>query len=68
MFFKNLRVFRLTQALPLDPQAIQEALASKPGSQELFTYGFTASARSKGLRPSSCARSTKKSVTRSARR
>lgn len=46
MFFKNLRVFRLTQALPFDPQAIQDALASKParepGSQELSTYGFTA--------------------------
>lgn len=39
-------MFRLTQALPFDPQAIQDALASKParepGSQELSTYGFTA--------------------------
>lgn len=46
MFFKNLLVYRLTQALPFDVDALQLALATKPArepaSQELNTYGFIA--------------------------
>ena len=46
MFFNNLLVYRLTQSLALDTEALQTALATKPArpcaSQELTTYGFTA--------------------------
>ncbi|UFH48079.1 recombination-associated protein RdgC [Pseudomonas sp. KNUC1026] len=46
MWFKNLLVYRLTQDIPFDPQALEDALASKPArpcaSQELATYGFVA--------------------------
>ncbi|MBD1551942.1 recombination-associated protein RdgC [Pseudomonas typographi] len=46
MWFKNLLVYRLTQDIPFDPQALEGALASKPArpcaSQELATYGFVA--------------------------
>lgn len=47
MFFKNLQVYRLTQALAVqDAEALTVALATKvarePGTQELNTYGFTA--------------------------
>ena len=46
MWFKNLLVYRLTQALPFDPQALEVALATKKAracaSQELSTYGFIA--------------------------
>ena len=46
MFFKNLLVYRLTQALSVDVEALQTALATKParepGTQELGTYGFIA--------------------------
>lgn len=44
MFFKNLLVYRLTQSLAWEIDALEEALKSKPGrepaSQELTTYGF----------------------------
>lgn len=44
MFFKNLKLFRLTQEIPLEVEALEAALASKPArpcaSQELSTYGF----------------------------
>lgn len=46
MFFKNLLVYRLTQPLAMDVEALQLALATKPArepdSQELATYGFIA--------------------------
>lgn len=46
MFFKNLQIYRLTQTLTIDAEALQAALATKPardpGTQELGTYGFTA--------------------------
>jgi len=46
MFFKSLMIYRLTQALNIDAEALEDALASKPGrepgSQELTTYGFVA--------------------------
>lgn len=46
MFFKNLLVYRLTQPLAMDVEALQLALATKPArepaSQELATYGFSA--------------------------
>jgi recombination associated protein RdgC len=46
MWFRNLLVYRLTQDLPFDVQALETALAAKPArpcaSQELTTYGFIA--------------------------
>ncbi|MFT5781607.1 MAG: recombination associated protein RdgC [Pseudomonas sp.] len=46
MWFRNLLVYRLTQDLPFDLQALETALAAKPArpcaSQELSTYGFIA--------------------------
>lgn len=46
MWFRNLLVYRLTQDIPFDAEALEVALASKPArpcaSQELTTYGFTA--------------------------
>lgn len=48
MFFSNLSVYRITQALNLDVEALQTALSTKPArepaSQEFNTYGFTAPA------------------------
>ncbi|UVE16564.1 recombination-associated protein RdgC [Pseudomonas sp. LS44] len=46
MWFRNLLVYRLTQDLPFDAEALEAALAAKPArpcaSQELTTYGFVA--------------------------
>lgn len=46
MFFSNLQLYRLTQAIPFDTDALETALATKPArpcaSQELTTYGFIA--------------------------
>ena len=46
MWFKNLLVYRLTQNLAFDVEALEQALASKRAraceSQELTTYGFVA--------------------------
>ncbi|WP_213879859.1 recombination-associated protein RdgC [Pseudomonas sp. dw_358] len=46
MWFKNLLVYRLTQDIPFEPEALETALATKPArpcaSQELTTYGFVA--------------------------
>lgn len=48
MFFKNLTLYRLTQAVPAfaDAEALMEALETKPhrepASQEMATYGFVA--------------------------
>jgi len=46
MFFKNLLVYRLTQDLSVDAEALEAALATKKAraceSQEVATYGFTA--------------------------
>jgi len=46
MFFSNLQLYRLTQDLPFDADALETALATKPAracaSQEMNTYGFTA--------------------------
>ena len=46
MWFKNLLVYRLTQDIPFEPEALETALATKPArpcaSQELATYGFVA--------------------------
>lgn len=46
MWFKNLLSYRLTQEVPFEAQALEDALASKPArpcaSQELTTYGFIA--------------------------
>ncbi|MGI0646901.1 recombination-associated protein RdgC [Pseudomonas aeruginosa] len=45
MLFNNYQVYRLTQELQLDQEALEAALARKPArpceSQELSTYGFT---------------------------
>ncbi|EFW81317.1 recombination-associated protein RdgC [Pseudomonas savastanoi] len=44
MWFKNLLVYRLTQDVPFDAEALETALATKPAracaSQEVATYGF----------------------------
>lgn len=44
--FKNILVYRLTQDMPFDAEALEQALATKPArppaSQELSTYGFVA--------------------------
>ena len=46
MWFRNLLVYRLTQDLNVDAEALEAALATKPArpcaSQELTTYGFVA--------------------------
>jgi recombination associated protein RdgC len=46
MWFRNLLVYRLTQNVPFDTEALEAALAAKPArpcaSQELTTYGFIA--------------------------
>lgn len=46
MWFKNLLVYRITQEIALEAEALQAALATKParacGTQELSTYGFVA--------------------------
>jgi recombination associated protein RdgC len=46
MWFRNLLVYRLTQDIPFDAEALETALAAKPArscaSQELNTYGFIA--------------------------
>ncbi len=46
MWFKNLLVYRLTQDIPFDAEALETALATKLArpcaSQELTTYGFVA--------------------------
>ncbi|WP_122281477.1 recombination-associated protein RdgC [Pseudomonas syringae] len=46
MWFKNLLVYRLTQHVPFDAEALETALATKPAracaSQEVATYGFVA--------------------------
>jgi len=46
MWFRNLLVYRLTQDLSVDAEALETALAAKPArpcaSQELTTYGFIA--------------------------
>lgn len=46
MWFRNLLVYRLTQDVPFDTEALEAALAAKPArpcaSQELATYGFIA--------------------------
>ena len=46
MWFKNLLIYRLTQDLPVDAEALETALATKLArpcaSQELTTYGFVA--------------------------
>ncbi|BCA27651.1 recombination-associated protein RdgC [Pseudomonas sp. 1D4] len=46
MWFRNLLVYRLTQDVPFDADALEAALATKPArpcaSQELTTYGFVA--------------------------
>ena len=46
MWFRNLLVYRLTQDVPFDTQALETALATKQArpcaSQELATYGFVA--------------------------
>ena len=46
MWFKNLLIYRLTQDLPFDAEALETALATKQArpcaSQELTTYGFVA--------------------------
>jgi recombination associated protein RdgC len=46
MWFRNLLVYRLTQDIPFDAEALETALAAKPArscaSQELSTYGFIA--------------------------
>jgi recombination associated protein RdgC len=46
MWFRNLLVYRLTQDLPFDAEALEAALTTKPArscaSQELTTYGFIA--------------------------
>ena len=44
MWFRNLLIYRLTQALDITASALESAMASKPArpcaSQELTTYGF----------------------------
>jgi recombination associated protein RdgC len=46
MWFKNLLIYRLTQEIPFDAEALEKALATKIArpcaSQELTTYGFIA--------------------------
>jgi len=46
MWFRNLLIYRLTQAIELAAEALEVALASKPArtceSQEMTTYGFAA--------------------------
>jgi recombination associated protein RdgC len=46
MWFKNLLIYRLTQEIPFDAEALEKALATKTArpcaSQELTTYGFIA--------------------------
>ncbi|TRX73642.1 recombination-associated protein RdgC [Pseudomonas mangiferae] len=46
MWFRNLLVYRLTQDVAFEPEALATALAAKPArpcaSQELTTYGFVA--------------------------
>lgn len=46
MWFRNLLVYRLTQEIPFEAEALETALAAKPArscaSQELSTYGFIA--------------------------
>lgn len=46
MCFRNLLIYRITQAIDLAAEALEAALASKPArnceSQELTTYGFAA--------------------------
>jgi recombination associated protein RdgC len=46
MWFKNLLVYRLTQDISFEPEALETAMATKPAracaSQELSTYGFVA--------------------------
>ncbi len=46
MWFKNLLIYRLTQDLPVDAEALETAMATKLArpcaSQELTTYGFVA--------------------------
>lgn len=46
MWFRNLLVYRLTQDLNIDAEALEAALATKPArpcaSQEVTTYGFVA--------------------------
>ncbi|MBU3057854.1 MULTISPECIES: recombination-associated protein RdgC [Pseudomonas] len=46
MWFRNLLVYRLTQDIPFDAEALEAQLAAKPArpcaSQELTTYGFMA--------------------------
>jgi recombination associated protein RdgC len=46
MWFRNLLVYRLTQDIPFDADALETALSAKPArscaSQELSTYGFIA--------------------------
>ena len=46
MWFRNLLVYRLTQDVPFDAEALEAALAAKAArpcaSQELTTYGFMA--------------------------
>ncbi len=46
MWFRNLLVYRLTQDVPFEAEALETALAAKPArpcaSQELATYGFVA--------------------------
>ena len=46
MWFRNLLVYRLTQDIPFDAEALEAALSAKPArscaSQELSTYGFIA--------------------------
>lgn len=48
MWFRNLLIYRLTQAIDLCADTIQQAIAAKPArkceSQELCTYGFAAPA------------------------
>ncbi len=46
MFFTNLMIYRITQEMEFDIEALEAALATKPArepvSQELSTYGFVA--------------------------
>ncbi|SDI87461.1 recombination associated protein RdgC [Pseudomonas flavescens] len=46
MWFRNLLVYRLTQDVPFETEALEKALSAKPArpcaSQELATYGFVA--------------------------
>ena len=56
MWFRNLLVYRLTQDVPFDAEALEAALATKPArpcaSQELTTYGFVAPSAKAPMRPS----------------